>query len=324
MQDGRRVHSRVKALANLFLMLDWILTTLFLHLVLPRLERLTQHPRQLEPVMPLRTTSTALRTLDGLHLAGTLVTPEAVTDRAVVLIHGGGVTREEGGFFTRLATGLGEAGVASLRFDLRGHGESEGTQAELTLAAILNDIRVALAHAREATGASSTSLLGASFGGGICAYYAAKRPDEVVRLVLLNPQLDYKKRTIDSRDYWSNDYLSDEKARELTEQGHIQFTPTFRHGRALLNEVFWLQPHRVLGEIKAPTLIVHGTKDTFVPIESSRAAVGQLQAEHRLVEIEDSQHGFAVHDDPQYLDPQSQEWQAFVIRTAAEWVTADS
>jgi hypothetical protein len=42
------------------------------------------------------------------------------------------------------------------------------------------------------------------------------------------------------------------------------------------------------------------------------------------VEIEDSQHGFAVHDDPQYLVPQSREWQAFVIRMVAEWVTADS
>lgn len=34
----------------------------------------------------------------------------------------------------------GWAGVASPRFDLRGHGESEGRQEELTLAAILNDI----------------------------------------------------------------------------------------------------------------------------------------------------------------------------------------
>jgi hypothetical protein len=46
--------------------------------------------------------------------------------------------------------------------------------------------------------------------------------------------------------------------------------------------------------------------------------------EHRLVEIEGSQHGFAVHDDPQYLNPQSQAWQAFVIQTVVEWITADS
>jgi hypothetical protein len=51
-----------------------------------------------------------VRTLDGLHLAGTLASPDQPGDRAVVLVHGGGVTREE----------------------------------DLTLAAILNDIRAAL------------------------------------------------------------------------------------------------------------------------------------------------------------------------------------
>ena len=263
-------------------------------------------------------------TLDGLRLAGTLVTPEQLSDRAAVLVHGGGVTREEGGFFTRLAAGLAEAGVASLRFDLRGHGESEGRQEELTLAAILNDIRVALAHVRESTGASRLSLLGASFSGGVCAYYAAKRPDTIDRLVLLNPQLDYKQRTIDSRPYWTDDYLSDDMARLLTEQGYIQFTPTLRHGRPILNEVFWFEPLTMLGDITAPTLVVHGTKDTFVPVEASREAISRFTALHCLVEIEGSQHGFAVHDDPQYLNPQSQEWQAFVIRTVVNWITGDA
>jgi pimeloyl-ACP methyl ester carboxylesterase len=272
----------------------------------------------------VQSTVVSLRTLDGLRLAATLVTPGGSPDRAVVLVHGGGVTREEGGFFTRLAAGLGEAGVASLRFDLRGHGESAGCQEELTLATILNDIRIAIAYAREATGAARVSLLGASFAGGVCAYYAAKRPDDVDRLVLLNPQLDYKKRTIDSRPYWANDYLSDDMAAQLTEQGYIQFTPTLRHGRPILNEVFWFQPLTVLGEITAPTLVVHGTKDTFVPIESSREAMSLFTAKHQLVEIEGAQHGFAVHDDPKYLNPQSQEWQAVVIRSVSERVTSVS
>jgi uncharacterized protein len=52
--------------------------------------------------------------------------------------------------------------------------------------------------------------------------------------------------------------------------------------------------------------------------------MAQLKAEHKLVEIEGSQHGFAMHDDPQYLNRQSQEWQAFVIWTIVGWVTADS
>jgi pimeloyl-ACP methyl ester carboxylesterase len=76
------------------------------------------------------------------------------------------------------------------------------------------------------------TLVGQGFGGGICAYYAAKRRAEVA-LVLLCPQLDYKKRTIDSRPYWTDDHLDEEVARQLTERGYIDFTPTFRHGRAM-------------------------------------------------------------------------------------------
>ena len=84
-------------------------------------------------------------------------------------------------------------------------------------------------------------------------------------------------------------------------------------------------PHSIRPrEITAPTLLVHGTKDAFVSVEDSRAAAPLLVAEHRLVEIEGSQHGFAVHDDPQYLNPQSQAWQALVIETVAEWITASS
>ncbi|WP_280450685.1 alpha/beta hydrolase [Nocardia cyriacigeorgica] len=270
--------------------------------------------------MPSASATLRIRTLDGLHLAATLVTPDQPQTQAVVLVHGGGVTREEGGFFTRLTAGLADAGIASLRFDLRGHGESEGRQEDLTLATILNDIRVSLAYLREATGADQLSLLGASFGGGICGYYAAKRPDELTRLVLLNPQFDYKKRTIDTRPYWTDEVINDEAARELNETGAIQFTPTLKHGRPLLNEVFWLKPNEALGKIKTPTLIVHGNADTLVPIDGSRAAVAQFTAPVELVEIDGSQHGFAVHDDPQYLNPKSQEYQAEVIGIVARWL----
>ncbi|MFJ8252970.1 alpha/beta hydrolase [Streptomyces sp. NPDC094466] len=270
----------------------------------------------------MATDSVTVRTLDGLRLAATLERPQEPDGQAVLLVHGGGVTREEGGFFGRLAGGLAEAGIASLRFDLRGHGESEGRQEELTLSMILNDIRVMLAHLREATGATEITLLGASFGGGLCAYYAAKRPDAVDRLVLFNPQLNYKQRTIDSRSYWTDDVINEEAAAELDGRGALQFTPTLRHGRPMLNEVFWLEPHEALGEVRAPTLIVHGTADTLVPFESSQDAVSRFTAPVQLVPVDGSQHGFAVHDDPQYRQPQSQEYQAFVIRTVTNWLTA--
>ena len=75
------------------------------------------------------------------------------------------MTREESGFFTRLALGLPLAGVGSLRFDLRAHGASEGRQEDLTLAGIVNDIRAAVDHLAPTTGISALSLVGTSFKG---------------------------------------------------------------------------------------------------------------------------------------------------------------
>lgn len=230
------------------------------------------------------------------------------------------MTREEGGFFTRLAEGLADSGVASLRYDLRGHGESEGRPEESSLAAHLNDIRVAIAHLCLETDVSAIHLIGTSFGGGLAAYYAAKRPSELERLVLLNPQLDYKDRYIDQKPHWDGDHLTEEAAALLKKQRYLEHRYPVLHSRAFLNEVFWIRPDQAVAEIVSPTLIVQGTADTFVPVESARKAAEHLRVEHRLVEIEGAQHGFAVHDDPLYLNPQSQKWQAFVIESVRGWL----
>jgi pimeloyl-ACP methyl ester carboxylesterase len=270
--------------------------------------------------MSLRTTSTTVRTLDGLLLGGTFDSPDGAARHAALLVHGAGVTREEGGFFSRAAAGLAEAGIASLRFDLPGHGESEGRQEDLTLSAVLNVIRSGLDHLRSLVDVPSASLIAASFSGGTAAYYAAKRPGEVHRLVLFNPLIDYKQRFIDEKAAWENDYINERGGRRLLEQGYVGHSPTFRLGRPILNEVFWLQPRAVLGEIVAPTLIVHGTGDTFISVGSSREADRQLACEHRLIELAGAQHGFAVHEDPGYTDAQSQKWQAEVIEAVVRWL----
>jgi pimeloyl-ACP methyl ester carboxylesterase len=262
------------------------------------------------------------RSLDGLRLHGTVDAPPSARGPAVVLVHGGGATREEGGFFARLASGLAEAGLPSLRFDFRAHGDSEGQGEDLTIAGVANDIRAAVTHVREMTGSGPVSVIGTSFGGGISAFFAARHLDQVRRLVLFNPLLDYKKRFIDDKPEWDGDQVSDQAGQKLTAQGFLAHSPTFKLGRALLNEIFYLNPRQALSELTVPTLLVHGTRDTFVPVESSRAAVGQItKADARLIEIDGAQHGFAVHDDPLYREPQTQQWQASVIRSATAWLT---
>jgi uncharacterized protein len=261
--------------------------------------------------------------LDGIELHGTLTAAPAAGDRGLVLVHGGGVTRDEAGFFTRLAAGAADRGTTTLRFDFRGHGESAGRQEDLTLAAVRNDIRAAIAVVRREIGAGApTSLLGASFSGGNCAAYAAERPSDVDRLVLINPLLNYKKRFIDDKPYWHDDQLDAEQVDELTINGFIPHSPTFKLGRPLLNEVIHFNHLAVLAAVKPPTLILHGTEDTFIPVQSSRDAVDLIGAPTTLVEIEGAQHGIAAHDDPTYADPRSQRWQAQAIELIAGWLAS--
>jgi uncharacterized protein len=178
-----------------------------------------------------KTAPTTFRSPDGLLLSGSFDSPEASPTSSIVLVHGGGATREEGGFFTRLAASLASRGVASLRFDLRGHGKSAGQQEDLTLSGVLNDIRAAVGEARRLAGDVPVNILGASFGGGICAYFAAHYPDDVTRLVLINPLINYKKRFVDDKPYWSHDQIDEAAGRELSQQGFLAHSPTFKLGR---------------------------------------------------------------------------------------------
>ncbi|MFF4407677.1 alpha/beta hydrolase [Streptomyces sp. NPDC001262] len=267
-----------------------------------------------------RETEVEITGLDGLRLVGTY---ESVADpkTCAVLVHGGGVTREEGGFFKRLSAGLAAAGVAVLRFDLRGHGESEGRQEDLTLAAVANDIRSATEFAVERSGAESVHLVGASFSGGVTAMAAAAQPEGVCGLVLFNPLFDYKHRFIDQKPYWKADRLQPDEAKQLVTHGFLRHSPTFKLGRPLLNEVFHVLPGEYLARVRQRTLVVHGTKDTFIPVESSRRFLPMLGTSDRnLLEIDGAQHGIAMPDDPGYEDPQTQAWQRQVVVAVAQWM----
>lgn len=108
----------------------------------------------------------------------------------VVMLHGlTGNRSEEGRLFTLASRAFAGFGLASLRFDFRGSGDSEGHHEEMTVSREVEDAFAALAYLRglPEIDPERVSVLGYSLGGMVAALIAPHaRPH---RLALWSPML---------------------------------------------------------------------------------------------------------------------------------------
>ncbi len=140
----------------------------------------------------------------GGTIIGTLAMPDGEGPfPAALLLHGFTGTRHElpvveteDTMFSRAARWLGERGVASLRIDFRGSGESEGAWEDTTFSGQISDAIAALDYLEtlEGVDGGSLSIIGLSQGGLVGAATAG-RDGRVSNLVLWsavsNPVMSY-------------------------------------------------------------------------------------------------------------------------------------
>ncbi len=127
----------------------------------------------------------------ALTLAGTLTRPKGVSRPPVaVLISGSGPQDRDAnifGFrlFEQLAHGLARGGIATLRFDDRGVGQSTGDFLAATTADFATDVEAAVRflRARPDVDTRRLGLIGHSEGGLVAPMVAAREPD--VRFIVL-------------------------------------------------------------------------------------------------------------------------------------------
>lgn len=136
-------------------------------------------------------------------LHGTLLSPEGQTRAAAVIIPGSGPTDREGNSpqfgiqaatYRLLAEGLAERGVAAVRIDKRGIGESAAagpSEADLRFSAYAEDVRAWAAETATITGRPCAWLIGHSEGALVALAAVAAQPDgegddKVCGLVLLS------------------------------------------------------------------------------------------------------------------------------------------
>jgi alpha-beta hydrolase superfamily lysophospholipase len=128
------------------------------------------------------------KTDDGVVIAGTWYEPASRSGPAVILVPMLHRSRHD---FDGLASQLASAGIGALAFDLRGHGESQGTIGAV-LGEMVADVQAArrfLAGRGDVTG--RVGLAGASLGASLAAIAAAGDPT-ISSLALLSPTLDYR------------------------------------------------------------------------------------------------------------------------------------
>jgi len=239
----------------------------------------------------------------GRTLRGMLHLPASATKRpvpGVVLFHGfTGDRRGRHWIFIKCARALAKAGIAALRFDFYGSGESDGEFREMTLRGEITDGRSAVAFLRGEADIDPerVGLLGLSLGGAVAATLA---PSVHAKALVLWSAVAHTSGLCEHIKKSARKIPGRPGAMEL--EGHEL------HPR-LNEDLLKVEPIRHLVRYQGPTLIVHPEKDEIIPVSHARAylrAPGSGAKE--LVMIAGADHVYS-----------SVPWESEVIRCTLRW-----
>ena len=180
-----------------------------------------------------------------------------------VLCHGFGADKcAQGGMFCDFAVALARVGVASVRFDFNGHGESEGALRDMT---VLNEIedakRVVEWAASRPWCNGKVSLLGHSQGGVVAAMAAGELgAEKIARVVLLAPACVLKD---DVRRGCTFGSRYDPK----NPPEFVRLPGGKEIGRAFIQTSYDLPIFETARKFTGPVALIHGTGDPIARTE---------------------------------------------------------
>lgn len=255
---------------------------------------------------------------DGKKICGIITMPQKVKGW-VLLSHGITMDKNEwGNFYMDIAHHLYKKDFASLRFDFRAHGESEGVQEDITIIGELLDIKASAQKIFEQWD-DGISLIGTSFGSGPAILYATQNKKRIKGIVLLCPVLDYITTFINPITPWAKETFNKEGFKHLEEKGYILLDGEFKLGAKLIEEFKVIKPYELLSKIECPILTMHGNKDTMVPYKISKE-YGIPNRKSEFVTLNDADHGFVAFNDDTGESKESLENKKFVIEKIVEWI----
>lgn len=212
-----------------------------------------------------------------------------------------------------------------IRFDKRGTGMSDRELSAVSLDDRVEDIRAVM----DAAGSQRASLLGLSEGGTMAAVFAARYPERVERLVLFASHAGKVTGSPDFPCGYEADeaiaWIRDVILRRWGEGSSLEhIAPSLWRHRQRARAQEWMarfermaatpgaardhfefnmhnDSRAVLGQIKAPTLVLHRAGDYFVPLCNARYLAASIP-DARLVVLDGDDHVPYVGDAARVVD----------------------
>jgi len=239
----------------------------------------------------------------GHRVASILAAPDGNVERIVVLCHGflSGKNSTTNKILTRMLT---EGGIATLRFDFFGHGESGGPFEEITNTLAVAQALAALDVVKQ-RGFRHVGLMGSSFGGLVAILTAAQRTD-LACLALKCPVVDF-----------AEELRLEFGETEMVRWKATDTVPNIMGGpdRIKLRYAFYEDCLRQIAygpaqSITAPTVIVQGDKDEHVPLHQCRQLFDSLRVKKHLEMLPGADHQFTKGEDFKRMTQVIADWLA--------------
>jgi alpha/beta superfamily hydrolase len=225
----------------------------------------------------------------GLTLRGMLHMPDEREGNVplVILFHGFTGNKMEPHFiFVKLSRMLEKKGIASVRFDFGGSGESDGEFINMTLSGEIRDAHNILDYVKELDGidAGRIGLTGLSMGGAVASALAGERSDEIKCLCLWAPAGNIGELLMSA--------ISENDIRLLRKYGFLDYGG-FLIGANFVDDVAKLNIFETAKRFNKNVLILHGDDDNTVPLSTSESYLKYYGERAELRVIKGAGHTFA-------------------------------
>lgn len=215
----------------------------------------------------------------------------------VVFLHGHGGERNENGGFTEIAHRLAGEGIASVRFDFAGSGQSEEAFPENTLTSMKTDTLAVIDYMKATYPIDETHIgvFGFDMGGRVALQLLAEKLTEFDAAVLLAPA----NRNADWIAYFGGQAEWDRYKADAELNNHTTFTTLLGQVQDL--SIGWFtdleamdDPAATVGTaLRDRVLILYADNDTTVSPDTSKLAAQSLGA--RTVALENGGHSYGFY-----------------------------